>query len=93
MGFNNSAITAMFDSSEDDSEAYMFPIRIGLVDGDQSQSSDSTVQSHKNKGSGNLSSLPKFDIFRFLQPRAPDEAFDPALMFTLLLTARHAFCT
>ncbi|UKZ68983.1 uncharacterized protein TrAtP1_010003 [Trichoderma atroviride] len=37
MGFNSSAIEAMCDRPEDDSEAYMFPISIGLVDGEQIQ--------------------------------------------------------
>ncbi|KAL7896164.1 hypothetical protein HDV63DRAFT_398161 [Trichoderma sp. SZMC 28014] len=40
MGYNSSAIEAMCDRPEDDSEAYMFPISIGLVDGERDQSSD-----------------------------------------------------
>lgn len=40
MGSNSSAIEALCDRPEDDSEAYMFPISIGMVDEERSQSSD-----------------------------------------------------
>jgi hypothetical protein len=40
MGYNSSAIEALCDRPEEDSEAYLFPISIGLVDGEQGQFRD-----------------------------------------------------